>query len=191
VKKVLDARGLECPMPVVKAKKALAEMERGTLVVLTDDQACRDNLKRAAEKWGHKTEVEAEGEVFRVVIEKAAPSAAQEVARKTVALLASDIVGRGDEALGRILMKSFLFALTEGDNAPSAVIMMNKGALLAAEGSDVLDSLNALSEAGCEVLVCGTCADYFKIKDKIAVGRISNMYEIVETLTDAEKVLSP
>lgn len=188
---MLDARGLSCPIPVVEAKKALANMQEGTLVVLTDDRASAENVKRAAEKWGHRAEIEAEGEVLRIVIEKAAVSTTQQAGRKTVILLASDGIGRGDEALGQILMKSFLFALTQGDNIPSTLIMMNRGVLLAAEGSDVLESLAAVAEAGCEVMVCGTCADYFKIKERVAIGRISNMYEIVETLTDAEKVLAP
>ena len=191
VERTIDARGLECPLPVVRAKEALAGMESGTLVVLVDDAICRDNVKRAAEKWGHAVAVGEQESAIAVRIEKRASQAAEPQQRLTAVFITSDQVGRGEEPLGRLLMKSLLFALTQGSAPPNRMIFMNRGIHLAVHGSEVLDSLRALAAAGCEILVCGTCLDYFGLKDKVAVGRVSNMYEIVETLAEAERIIAP
>jgi selenium metabolism protein YedF len=194
MEKVVDVRGLECPLPVVRAKEALAEVEGGTLVVLVDDAISRDNVRRAAEKWGHGVAIAEQGGAIAVRIEKRAPQAPQvelPQQRLTVAFISSDQVGRGEEPLGRLLMRSFLFALTQGSAPPNRMIFMNRGIHLAVNGSEVLDSLKALAAAGCEILVCGTCLDYFGLKDQVAVGRVSNMYEIVETLTEADRIIAP
>lgn len=111
--------------------------------------------------------------------------------RDTVAVLSSKRMGEGDEKLGELLMKSFIFALKEHKEELSAVLFYNGGALLAAEGSEALEDLRELSEAGVELLICGTCADYFGIKEKLAVGRITNMFDITSRMQKAAHVLRP
>ena len=191
MEKIVDARGLECPLPVVRAKEALAQMASGTLTVLVDDAISGDNVRRAAEKLGHGVAIAEQGGAIAVRIEKRASQVELPQQRLNVAFISSDQVGRGEEPLGRLLMKSFLFALTQGSAPPNRLIFMNRGVHLAVNGSEVLDSLKALAAAGCEILVCGTCLDYFGLKDQVAVGRISNMYEIVETLTEADRIIAP
>jgi len=188
---ILDARGLECPLPVVRTKEALASLQAGGLVVLVDSALSRDNVKRAAEKWGHAVTIgEHEGAVA-LRIEKKTSAEQARTERLTAVFIASDQAGRGEEALGRLLMKSFLFALTQTSSPPDRIIFMNRGVHLALGGSEVLDSLKALAAAGCDILVCGTCLDYFGLKEQVAVGRVSNMYEIVETLTEADRIIAP
>jgi len=102
----------------------------------------------------------------------------------------SSHLGRGSDELGSILMRSFLFSLTEMEVKPQRIIFMNSGVHLCCEGSPVLDSLLALEEKGVEILVCGTCLDYFQLKEKLCVGKVTNMYSSVEHLLAAEKVIT-
>ncbi len=109
----------------------------------------------------------------------------------TVVVLSSREMGGGDEVLGKLLMKSFVYALTEQDNAPDIVLLYNGGAFLSCEGSDSLDDLRVLEENGTEILTCGTCLNHYKIAEKLAVGSVTNMYEIVEKMSEAKKIIKP
>ena len=111
--------------------------------------------------------------------------------RLKVVVLSDQRLGRGDDALGEILVRSFLHALAEVKPLPSRIVCYNSGVKLAATGSPVLEDLRRMGEAGVDILVCGTCVNYFGLDGKIAAGRISNMYEIVETLTGAFLLVRP
>ncbi len=100
-------------------------------------------------------------------------------------------MGLDDDELGIVLMRSFLHTLTEIDTRPDVLILYNGGVKLAIEGSDVLHDLNALENQGVKVLVCGTCLNFFNLKEKLKVGSISNMYDITETLFKAKKIIRP
>ncbi len=108
-----------------------------------------------------------------------------------VVVLSSREMGGGDEVLGKLLMKSFVYALTEQDSAPDTVLLYNGGAYLSCEGSDSLDDLKVLEENGAEILTCGTCLNHYKIAEKLAVGSVTNMYEIVEKMSEAKKIIKP
>ena len=103
----------------------------------------------------------------------------------------SDRMGDGSDELGHILMKSFLFAVTQLDELPDKMLFYNGGAKLTVEGSECLEDLKTLEEQGVEILTCGTCLDYHGIKDKLAVGGVTNMYSIVEILQSAVNVIRP
>ena len=118
------------------------------------------------------------------------PKQSQSSGTNYVVVLNSDFIGNGSEELGRTLMKSFLFSLTEQEVLPDKVLCYNAGALLTTEGSSVLDDLKALEEDGVEVLTCGICGEFYGVKDKLAVGTFTNMYRIVEILRTA-KTVSP
>ena len=109
----------------------------------------------------------------------------------TVVAVGSDRMGEGSEELGRILIKSFIFALTQLDDLPDKILFYNGGAKLTVEGSESLEDLKTLEEQGVEIQTCGTCLDYYGIKDKLAIGGVTNMYSIVETLQNAISVLRP
>jgi selenium metabolism protein YedF len=108
-----------------------------------------------------------------------------------VVYVAAETMGRGDEELGATLMASFLDTLSQFKDPLTHVIFVNAGARLTSEGSKVLPQLRQLEELGATLLVCGTCARHYAIQDRLAVGRLSNMLEIIETLTRAERILRP
>ena len=108
-----------------------------------------------------------------------------------VVFIAGDAIGTGDDKLGRILMEGFVNTLLEQESAPDKILLMNGGVRLAAEGSAVLDTLGKLVDLGCEILVCGTCLDYFELKEKLSMGTVSNMYDIQRAMLTASKVIRP
>lgn len=109
----------------------------------------------------------------------------------TVVILSSDQMGQGDEALGRLLMKGFVYALAKQDRLPETVLLYNGGASLSCEGSDSLEDLRELEAQGVEVLTCGTCLNHYGLAEKLAVGSVTNMYEIAERMTGAKKLVRP
>ncbi len=189
---MVDARGLPCPTPVVKTREAL---QRGCqrLEVLVDNPTARDNVTRFAASQGCSVEVSEEDGMFHLYIMReggpeeavcatATAESPSPSGEKRVVVLSSDVMGRGEEELGRILMKAFLNTLAESERRPWRLVLFNRGVLLAVEGADTLPALKELASRGVEVLVCGTCLDYFGAKDKVAAGTVSNMFEILETM---------
>lgn len=195
--RTIDCRGLACPQPVVETKKALEKTETEDILVLLDNPGSKENVQRFAKSQGHRVRVSEEEGVFKVWIKKGeSPSAEEKVEEKPVALggdmvifIDSDSIGRGSEDLGRILMRSFLQTLAASEIKPRKIIFLNSGVKLACEGSEVLEDLQEFSQDNVEILSCGTCLDYFRLKEKIRVGRVSNMYEILTSLAQAGKVL--
>jgi len=193
MKESVDARGLACPAPVIKTRDAL---KSGALdiEVLVDNPTARDNVTRFASSQGCRVEVNQEGEIFRIAITN--PSTAreaqvevgptsQDIQVKTVIILSQDIMGRGSEELGTILIKAFMNTLAESDPPPWRIVLFNRGVLLAVEGAETVEALTNLEKLGAAILVCGTCLDYFGLKEKVAVGMVSNMYDILTTMLKA------
>jgi selenium metabolism protein YedF len=192
--KVLDARGLPCPQPVVLTKKAIAEADEVTTIV--DNETAMHNVSRIAERAGFRVEVEEREGDFYLHLTREAPVAEEEVcvapasAGPTVVFIPAYAIGRGPGDLQEILIRAFLHTLNEVEPLPDAIIFINTGVKLTVEGSPVIEDLRALEEKGAEILICRTCLDYFGLKDKVAVGEVSNMYTIAETLLRAGKVVS-
>lgn len=186
----VDARGLSCPGPVLETKKVLESMKEGELEVLVDNDVSRDNVLKLAASAGHRTSVEKRAGGYAVTITKSSmlTSGVEGIFSGSdnmplVVLIKSGVFGTGDDELGRILMRSFLYTLTELDKDIKAVILMNSGIFLALEGSDVLEMLSSLQASGTEVLVCGTCLDFYGRKDQLRVGSVTNMYSSVDYLS--------
>jgi selenium metabolism protein YedF len=198
VSETLDLRGLKCPEPAIRTGRALRDTEE--LYVLVDDEEAVQNISRGVKKRGFGLEVdEAEG-AFRLHITRDAEADMDNIelelscelpgaAGGAVVFFPSDAVGNGDDELGRILTKSIIYSLLEVEPAPETMVFMNSGVKLAIEGSESLDDLKALNDRGVEILVCGTCLDYLGLKEKLAVGEVSNAYTISETLLGAGKVV--
>ena len=191
----LDCRGQQCPQPVVQTRRFMLDQPGRSFRTLVNDAASRDNICRLAEGSGYLAKVtEQEGE-FLIELEpgdaqaSSVPEAA--AAGPTVVLIGSDQMGNGDVKLGQILMKSFIFTLVEGDVTPDIILFVNSGIKLAVGGSDVLEPLEQLIERGAEVASCGLCLEYFGLKEALAVGRISNMLETVNTLGKAGRIIRP
>jgi selenium metabolism protein YedF len=113
------------------------------------------------------------------------------IMEKTVVVLSSDRMGTGDDKLGQVLMKGFIYALTELEQLPKQIVLYNGGAKLSAKGSDSLEDLKLLESQGVEILTCGTCLNYYNLTEKLGVGTVTNMYTITEILLSAGKVIKP
>ena len=200
--------GDQCPIPVIKTKKALKEITETTLVeVHVDNEIAVQNLSKMAKQknleykcekleeqhYIIKINAEAEG----VSIQQKAPAENdKEICypdRKsnTVVVLSSNQMGNGSEELGQILMKGFIFALTELDELPSTVLLYNSGVKLSTEGSNSIEDLKTLQAQGVEILSCGTCLNYYDLTEKLQVGDVTNMYFILEKMAQADKIIRP
>ncbi len=185
----VDARGQACPKPVIMTKKELDNLKEGAITTIVDNEVARDNVSKLANSLGYEYTVdEISDKEFHVHIIKGEVSDEEVNMHKsdkfkdlTIAF-ASNIMGNGSEELGKILIKSFVYTLTEATPFPSTLIFYNSGVYLTCEGSEVLEDLKTLEKEGVEIISCGTCLDFFDMKDKIQVGEISNMYTIYEKL---------
>ncbi len=199
MEKRIDCRGLACPQPVLETKKALEGTEE--LVVLLDSPSSKENVKRFAESQGHQVRITEEKAFTELKITKQKREEKTPAGAETskdmqpppfsdlVIFIDADSLGRGSEELGKILIRSFLQTLEQSDIRSRRILLMNSGVKLACEGSEVLEDLQELAAKGAEILACGTCLDFFGIKKNLMAGRVSNMYEILNSLAQAGKVL--
>ena len=195
----INCRGLACPSPVINTKKALDKIDSGTVTTIVDNVISRDNVTMFAKNSGYTVAVEQQGTEYHITITKGEPSQVAPATapvilsseqNKQVYFISSDNMGRGSDELGKILMRGFIFTLTETKPIPYALIFVNAGVKLTTDESTVLEHLHTLQNNGSVIISCGTCLDYFGLKDKLVVGRISNMYDIVEYLSSASKVIT-
>lgn len=193
----VDARGLACPQPVIQTRKAMQQADR--IVTLVDNENALTNVSRMAEKAGWQVDVAREGDGFQIGLSRGTPAPqpeplavgrAEAIGGPLVLVVSSDRMGRGEAELGEILIRSFFHTLGEVEPLPQVLIFFNSGVRLACEGSPVLDDLCALEAGGTEILACGTCLNYLELADKLAVGQVSNMYDIAGTMLGAGKVVS-
>ncbi len=195
----VDARGLPCPRPVVMTKKALDEMDSGVLRVLVSQKVQSRNVSQVAEAAGYQAQVREAGDYFEVLItktaEKAPATEAEEIGparmqQGLVFMIASDRIGHGDDELGQVLMQLMMQTMAEAEGVPETIVFMNAGVRLCCKGAPVLEALRGLGERGVRLLVCGTCLQHFGLVDEVEVGEISNMYDILQTLMKAERVVN-
>ncbi len=192
--KEIDCRGLACPQPVITTKKAMEESPDKEFILIVDNPSARDNVERFAQSQGAKVKVDQRGNDFYLYIQKGESCEIVEgatKAEKVVVYINSNLMGIGDEALGSILMRSFLKTLLDLKPLPSKLIFVNAGVRLTTEGSEVLESLKSLSEKGVAILSCGTCLDFYGLKEKLKVGVISNMFDIAQSLLEADRLIRP
>ncbi len=192
----LDAKGKACPLPVIMAKKEL-DAGCGNLTVAVDDDIAVQNLSRLAASRGLQVTVETKDGVSNVRIAQdgnAAPEKAPVCVPQDggyAVFIGKDHVGEGDAELGYSLVKMAIYTLSQSDAVPASVLFMNSGVKLpAGDEQQIVDSLNELIGKGTEVLVCGTCLNYYGITDKLKVGTISNMYDILGKMQNASKVIT-
>ena len=195
--KLLDCTKLECPMPVIKAKQELEKDGEILLDVLVDNEIAVQNLTKLANSMGFKSSSKTQGDNFVVSIEKTSTTSSNQVrndvkiadTRQTV-LIKSCFLGVGDDALGSTLMKSFIFALTQSKPLPKKVMFLNSGVKLTTENEETVKNLQILEKEGTEIVSCGTCLDFYNLKDKLKVGSVGNMYDIVDSLNQSSNKLT-
>ena len=161
----VNAIGDNCPIPVIKTKKAMQEVNgKETIEVLVDNEIAVQNVTKMA---------------------------SPDQRENTVIVINSDRMGNGNDELGKVLIKGFLFAVTQLEKLPKTMLFYNGGATLTAEGSDSLEDLKSLEAQGVEILTCGTCLNYYGLTEKLQVGSVTNMYTIVEKMAEADKIIKP
>jgi len=208
----IDNRQLSCPQPVVNTKKALERMCREgegdfALTVLVDNQTAKENVSRFARNYGCNVSIEEKEGCFHLKIygtvegvekgeDKSSDtelyrcSTVNSHADSKVLLIKSSNLGEGSEELGSLLMRSFIFTLKDTGSLPEQILFLNTGVYLTTEDSPVLDELAELQDAGVKILSCGTCLDYFQLKEKLVIGEVTNMYDTVETLFSASRCIT-
>ena len=202
----VNAIGDACPIPVVKTKNAIKELGgAGVVEVLVDNEIAVQNLGKMAKQKGYEFKSEKLGAAeFQVTLTVGESADAQNVddipevcavvpgkKKNVVVSINSAKMGVGHDELGGVLIKGFIYALTQMDELPSAILFYNGGATLTTEGSASLEDLKNLEAQGVEILTCGTCLNYYGLGDKLRVGEVTNMYAIVEKLTGADLVVKP
>lgn len=197
----VNAMGDACPIPVVKTKNAIKELKgSGQVETLVDNEIAVQNLTKMANQKGYGvTSEKLEEGRYRVVMtigEITAEEVKEEVCipdsrSNKLVVVSSSFMGNGDDELGAALMKAFIFALTQQEELPSAVIFYNGGAKLTCEDSPTLDDIKSLEAQGVEIMTCGTCLNHYGLSDKLKVGSVTNMYAIAEKMMNAGLIIKP
>lgn len=199
----LNAMGKACPLPVIETKKAL---KRNSVVETTvDNEIATENIKKMADKLGYSCQITAvdknryviitsrEGQNSLLQIDTAAEDSipACTAPSSYIVVLSAACMGRGDDELGKSLIKSFVYSLTEQDVLPEKIICYNGGVKLAIKGADTLEDLKALAANGVKIFACGACLNFYGLTEELGVGEITNMYHIVEMMREASKIVRP
>lgn len=201
----VNAIGDACPIPVVKTKNAIRELNGpGEVETLVDNEIAVQNLTKMANQKGYGVKSEKLGNAeFRVVMTIGEGAAIPEVnenetclvtpgsKKNIVVVISSAAMGHGGDELGTSLMKGFIYALSQQDELPSVILFYNGGVNLTSEGSASIEDLKSMEAQGVEILSCGTCLNFYGKTDKLMVGEVTNMYTIVEKMTGADLVVKP
>ena len=195
----VDARNKPCPEPVLLTKKALEAGTEETVTVIVDNETSLQNVTGFAQSRGCAVKVTENDGLYSIEITRA--GSASKTEEKTgggvkegtggagVLLITGDLMGSGDEELGRVLMTAFINTLPESKQLPEKMLFVNRGVMLTTEGSAVLDTLGKLEASGVRIFSCGTCLNFYNLKEKLAVGKVTNMYDTVDSLLTASKVV--
>lgn len=200
--KIVNATGLACPQPVVLAKQAIETSKQ--VKVIVDNETALENVKRLGTKLGCDVQITSkEGGLFEIMLTRKAgvPPSSEKVnvscntsaaaSGPFVIVCSEDKMGRGHDELGSVLIRAFFHTVAEQAERPDIIIFYNTGVKLTVRDSEVLEDLKALSDKGVEILVCGTCLNYFNSKEKLGVGIVSNMYDIASTMSRAGRLINP
>ncbi|MEN6616105.1 MAG: sulfurtransferase-like selenium metabolism protein YedF [Syntrophorhabdus sp.] len=190
----LDLKGKTCPLPVIETKTFLECHESvGEIEIVVDNDAAGENVRRFLASKGYATTVAREGDVYRIEgrLEDNEVPTIVPANKRPLVFIDGETIGRGSDELGRVLMRSFLNTIKELEIRPWRMAFINSGVKLVASDSEYIGILNEIQGLGVEIIACGTCLDYFNLKDKIAVGRIGNMFEIVTSFNESTNIIRP
>lgn len=199
----IDCRGLQCPQPVLQAKEALERSGVGAVEVLVDNEASRGNVERFARSQGYSSVVTEEGGLFRITISRSGdtspPAGDVDVSAYTCApaagelicIVPSDVMGRGNDELGRVLMRAYIKTIREVTPLPAKIFFFNTGVTITASQSDLIEPLREIEAKGVEIFSCGTCLDFLGLKERLLVGKTTNMHEIMQSMASAARIVSP
>ncbi|MZQ74764.1 MAG: sulfurtransferase-like selenium metabolism protein YedF [Peptoclostridium sp.] len=193
----VDARGLACPQPVILAKKAL-EASNDPIMAIVDNETAKENIIKLAKSMNCEYRDYEKDGLFYIEISKGElpegstteECGAESKLGDTVIFVQADKLGRGDDELGALLMRNLIYTLTESEPYPKAVLFVNGGATLTTVNEHTVENLRILEGAGVKIVTCGTCLDVFGLKEKLSVGVIGNMYDIVDNLKAAGNTIT-
>ncbi|CAH2215355.1 sulfurtransferase-like selenium metabolism protein YedF [Tepidibacter aestuarii] len=196
----VDARGLNCPLPVIKTKKELENINDGIVVTIVDNEIAKENVLKLVNSMKCESKIDQKENSYYIEITKGeleeaesiqqAVTKNQEVDDNTVVFISSNTMGKGSDELGGILINGFIYTLSQTTPYPKSIIFVNSAVKLTTENENTVDNLKLLEEEGVEILSCGTCLDYLNLKNMLKVGQISNMYDIVERLRKSSNTIS-
>lgn len=198
----VDGKGLLCPQPLILTRKALKNCLPGeTLKIECDNKTAFQNIMTYLKDQSLSPIGTEAGGIFLIEVvnqplrtgeeDRSASIDAGVCSSAYIVVLSSDRMGEGDPQLGTLLMKGFLNALHEQQVLPTHLVFYNSGVKLTTAGSGVSSSLQSLEESGVEILICGTCVDFYEIRDQLVVGKISNMFTITETMAKTGHIVRP
>ncbi|WP_252248688.1 sulfurtransferase-like selenium metabolism protein YedF [Clostridium sp. ZBS20] len=203
--KIIDAKGKNCPIPVIMAKK---EIDNGNVnfVVEVDNKIANENLKKLGNSMGFEIKSQEANGIFKVHFLKAGRNnnkseiceecneIIEEIKKDKLStwsiFIGKEIIGSGSEELGKSLMKMYFYTMTESDDLPKSILFMNEGVKIPALNEQVVEHLKDLEKKGVEILVCGTCLNFYGLEEELKVGKVSNMYEISNYMKAASKVIT-
>lgn len=191
----LDAKGLACPKPVINTKKKLDSIEQGVVEVTVDNEIAKENILKLAKSMNLEASVlKTEKDSICIEIIKGENVIIEEKSQESLAdtciFINSDKMGTGNDELGQVLIKGYIYTLTESKPYPKSILFVNSGIKLTTENEATVENLKILQDAGVEILSCGTCLDYYGLKEELKVGTVTNMYTIVESMNNSSKTIS-
>ncbi len=181
--KTIDCQGLNCPEPVIRTKEALKKHD--SLLVIVDNKSAAENVARMAKNYGCRVEMLQEQGNFKLKLETSGTGSQEDKAgteQSRSYLITSESLGEGPRDLGELLMTGFLKTLKEVEPLPETLLFMNEGVKLVTVNDSAAEIIRGLPRE-IDILVCGTCLDYFELTESLKAGRVSNMYEILDTIT--------
>jgi len=205
--KIIDAKGKNCPMPVIMAKKEI-DGANNNFVIEVDNKIAVQNLQKLANSQGFMIELKEENEIYKVYFSKGLDAAGSEekceecneivdnleVKKRDLGtwsvFIGKDIIGAGNEELGKSLMKMYFYTISEGEDLPKSVLFMNDGVKVPTLNEQAIEHLKDLEKKGVEILVCGACLNFYGLEENLKVGKVSNMYDITNQMKEASKVIT-
>ena len=191
----IDARGLACPKPVINTKKELDNIEEGIVIVTVDNNIAKQNILKLSNSLNCESRIiKEEKDLISIEIKKGDNVIIEEQIKDELdnkcIFISSNKMGNGNDELGEILMKGFVYTLTESKPYPKSILLVNSAVKLSTENYDTVQNLKILEESGVEILSCGTCLDYYGLKESIKLGSITNMYTIVDIMKNSSQTIS-
>lgn len=201
---IIDARGEICPKPLILTRKGLKSAAPDEVfTVLIDNETSKENVERflaenkvsfLVSQKGTEFEIKitkGRSELLNENVEEFCPIAGASSNSGDLIIFNKDGVGVGPEELTSLLVKGFFTTVSEVDTPPLGIVFYNSGIKLALKDSAVIEEIKNIQSKGAKILVCGTCVDHYDVKDQVAIGTISNMYDILSLMQEAKKVFTP
>lgn len=204
---IIDAKGKNCPIPVIMAKKEI-DGGNNSFLVEVDNKIAVQNLQKLANSQGFISSLEEGDGIFKVSFLKGSDKAngieeceeCNEILDKLEGhkkdlgtwsvFIGKDIIGSGSEELGKSLMKMYFYTISEGEDLPKSILFMNDGVKVPTLNDQAIEHLKDLEKKGVEILVCGACLNFYALEEKLKVGKVSNMYDITNSMKEASKVIT-